>query len=120
MSGYAPLAVRPSTLIFAFDAALLGLALVFAPPAIALAACAPAGGMGVVACELLDRAQAKKPGPSEPWRLDGWMIMVGTLGILGLGASVGPEAVAVAWLLVALLAGLGFASLPNLAPPSGH
>jgi len=97
---------------------LLGLALVLAPPGIALAACAPAGGLGVVACELLDRGAPAARGPSEPWRLDGWMIMVGTLGILGMGASIGPEAVATAWLLVALLAGLGFASLPNLAPPT--
>ena len=110
--------MRPATLIFALDAALLGLALVLTPPAVALAACAPAGVLGVVACELLDRAKPDPRGPSEPWRLDGWMIMVGTLGILGLGASVGPGAVVTAWLLVALLAGLGFASLPNLAPPT--
>jgi hypothetical protein len=112
--------VRPATALFALDAALLGLALVFAPPAVALAACAPAGGLGVVACELLDRAERNPERASEPWRLDGWMIMVGTLGVLGLGAAVGPGAIAVAWLLVAMLAGLGFASLPNLAPPSGH
>lgn len=118
MSGYAALAVRPATVIFAVDAMLLGLTLVLAPPGLALAACAPAGGLGVVACELLDRGEREARGPSEPWRLDGWMIMVGTLGILGMGASIGPEAVATAWLLVALLAGLGFASLPNLAPPT--
>ena len=112
--------MRPATVIFALDAALLGLALVLSPPAIALAACAPAGGLGVVACELLDRAERHPRGRGEPWRLDGWMIMVGTLGILGLGAAVGPGAIAVAWLLVALLAALGFTSLPNLAPPSGH
>lgn len=120
MSGYAALSVRPATVIFAFDAALLGLALVLAPPPFALAACAPAGGLGVIACELLDRSESRSPGTVEPWRLDGWMILVGTLGILGLGAAVGPGAIAIAWLLVALLAGLGFASLPNLAPPSGH
>ena len=112
--------MRPPTVIFALDATLLGLALVLAPPAVALAACAPAGGLGVVACELLDRAERPARGGGEPWRLDGWMLMIGTLGILGLGAAVGPGAIAVAWLLVALLAGLGFASLPNLAPPSGH
>lgn len=111
--------MRAATLIFALDAALLGMALVFAPAPFALAACAPAGTLGVVACELLDRAVRTGAGSHEPWRLDGWMIMVGTLGILGLGASIGPEAVAVAWLLVALLAGLGFTSLPNLAPPTG-
>jgi hypothetical protein len=38
------------------------------------------------------------------------------LAVLGLGASVGPEASGVAWLLVALVAGLGLAALPNLAP----
>jgi hypothetical protein len=118
VSGYAALAVRPATVIFALAAVLLGLALVLAPPGWALTACAPAGGLGVVACELLDRRGPDARGASEPWRLDGWMIMVGTLGILGMGASIGPEAVAAAWLLVALLAGLGFASLPNLAPPT--
>jgi len=110
--------VRPATLIFALDAVLLGLALVLARPAVALAACAPAGVLGVVACELLDRAKPDAHEASEPWRLDGWMIMVGTLGILGLGASLGPEVVGTAWLLVALLGGLGFASIPNLAPPT--
>jgi len=110
--------MRTATLIFGIDAALLGLALLLAPPSFALAACAPAGGLGVVACELLDRSDRTATVVHEPWRLDGWMLMVGTLGILGLSASVGPEAVAVAWLLVALLAGLGFASLPNLAPPT--
>ncbi|HWP07812.1 MAG TPA: hypothetical protein VNN72_18830 [Polyangiaceae bacterium] len=110
--------MRPSTVIFALDAALLALSLVFAPAPFALAACAPAGVLGVVACELLDRGERNAAATHEPWRLDGWMIMVGTLGILGLGASIGPEAVVVAWLLVALLAGLGFASLPNLAPPT--
>jgi hypothetical protein len=73
--------------------------------------------LGVLACELLDRLERTARSTVEPWRLDGWMVMVGTLGVLGLGASVGPEAVAVAWLLVAMLGGLGFASLPNLAPP---
>lgn len=111
--------MRPATLIFSLSAALLGLALVFAPAPFALAACAPAGVLGVIACELLDRGERNASAGHEPWRLDGWMIMVGTLGILGLGASIGPGAVAVAWLLVALLAGLGFASLPNLAPPTG-
>lgn len=110
--------MRAPTVIFALDAALLGMVLVLASPPVALMACAPAGGLGVVACELLDRRAREGAVSHEPWRLDGWMVMVGTLGILGLGASIGPEAVAVAWLLVALLAGLGFASLPNLAPPT--
>jgi hypothetical protein len=109
--------LRLVTFLFAVDAVVLGTVLVFAAPQVGLAACAPAGGLGVVACELLDRGERVKRTTSEPWRLDGWMVMVGTLGVLGLGASVGPEAVAAAWLLVALLAGLGFASLPNLAPP---
>jgi hypothetical protein len=110
--------VRAATLIFAIDAAVLGTVLVVASPGLGLAACAPAGAFGVIACELLDRLEKKTPAALEPWRLDGWMLIVGTLGILGLGASVGPEAVAIAWLLVALLAALGFASLPNLAPPA--
>jgi hypothetical protein len=45
------------------------------------------------------------------------MVLVGTLAILGLGLAIGADAVATAWLLVALLGGLAFASLPNLAPP---
>jgi len=109
--------LRVPTLLFAASAVLLALAVVVAPPGLAIVACAPAGTLGVIACELLDRRDRAARGHAEPWRLDGWMVLVGTLGILGLGAAIGGGAVATAWLLVALLAALGFASLPNLAPP---
>jgi len=110
--------VRPATLILALDAAVLGGLLVAAPPTLALVACGPAGALGVIACELLDRADRRQRLTTEPWRLDGWMVLVGTLAVLGLALSTGPEAVVVAWLLVALLAALGFASLPNAGPRS--
>lgn len=109
--------MRGPTLIFASCAVLLALAVIVAPAGFAVLACAPAGALGVIACELLDRRDRGAPGHVEPWRLDGWMVLVGTLGILGLGLAIGGDAVATAWLLVALLAALGFASLPNLAPP---
>jgi hypothetical protein len=111
--------LRAPTLIFAFDTVALALVVVVAPAGLALLACAPAGVLGVVACELLDRkARTATTLRDEPWRLDGWMVLVGTLATLGLGAAIGGDAVAVVWLLVALLGGLGFASLPNLAPRS--
>ena len=109
--------MRAPTLIFASCAVLLALAVLVAPAGIALLACAPAGALGVVACELLDRRDRAARGHVEPWRLDGWMVLVGTLGILGLAAAVGADAVATAWLLVALLTALGFASIANLPPP---
>jgi len=105
----------PTSLLFA-DVALLGLAVAFAPPTIALGACAPAGVVAVVACELLARRPQPASGAHEPWRLDAWTVTVATLAVLGLGASVGSEAASAAWLLLALFAGLGFQSLPNLAP----
>jgi hypothetical protein len=109
------LARLPTILLFS-DVLLLGLALALASPALALAACAPGGVIAVVACELLARRDEIKRATPEPWRLDAWAVAVGTVAVLGLGASVGPEVIGAAWLLVALFAGLGFASLPNLAP----
>jgi hypothetical protein len=94
----------------------LGLALALGSPLVALGATALAGVLAAVACELLAREERKAPHGGEPWRLDGWAVAVGTLAVLGLGASLGPEAIGTAWLMVALIAGLGFASLPNLAP----
>lgn len=108
--------MRTPTVLFASSAVLLALAVIAAPPGFAVLACAPSGALGVVACELLDRRDRGAAGHVEPWRLDGWMLLVGTLGILGLGLAIGGDAVATAWLLVALLAALGFASVPNLAP----
>jgi hypothetical protein len=107
----------PTILLFA-DVVLLGLALALAPPLLALLACVPGGILAIVACELLARREKRHPVTHEPWRLDSWAVTIGTLAVLGVGASVGPEAVGTAWLLVALFAGLGFASLPNLAPGS--
>jgi hypothetical protein len=108
--------VRAPTLLFACSAVLLAGAVIAAPAGFALLACAPAGMLGVVSCELLDRRDRAAREHGEPWRLDGWMLLIGTLAILGLGLAVGSDAVATAWLLVALLGGLAFASLPNLAP----
>ncbi len=107
--------MRLATLILAAAALLLAALLGLAPPHVALIACAPAGVLGVVGCELLDRIARKTRVQSEPWRLDGWMVMVGTLGVLTLGLALGPESVGVAWILVSLLAALAFASLANLA-----
>ena len=105
----------PTILLFA-DGVLLGLLLGLAPPSIGFLACAPGGVFAVVACELLARRERARRVTLEPWRLDSWAVTVGTLAVLGLGASIGPSAVGAGWLLVALFAGLGFASLPNLAP----
>jgi len=105
----------PTLLLFA-DVFFLGLALTLGSPLFALGATVPAGAVAAIACELLARDELKAAARTEPWRLDGWSVTVGTLAVLGLGLSLGPDAVGTAWLLVALIAGLGFASLPNLAP----
>jgi hypothetical protein len=105
----------PTILLFA-DGLVLGLLVAFAPAGIALFATLPAGLLAAVACELLARKAMRDQAGLEPWRLDGWSVVVATLGVLGLTASLGAEAIGVAWLMVALFVGLGFASLPNLAP----
>lgn len=105
----------PTLLLFA-DVFFIGLALALGSPAVGLGATASGGAVAVLACELLARAQHRPEFPREPWRLDGWAVTIATLAVVGLAASIGPEGVGVAWLLVALIAGLGFASLPNLAP----
>ncbi len=105
----------PTILLFVAGFSL-GLALGLGSPTVGLALVVPAGALAVIACELLARSEHRQTIPQEPWRLDGWAVLVGTLAVLGLAASIGPEAVAAGWLLVALIGGLGFASLPNLAP----
>ena len=107
---------RVPTLLLFLDVFCLGLALALGSPQFALGATVPAGAVAAVACELLARDEQKTPLSGEPWRLDGWAVTVGSLAVVGLGLSLGPDAVSTAWLLVALIAGLGFASLPNLAP----
>jgi hypothetical protein len=102
-------------LLFA-DVLAFGLTLALGSPAVALGAAAPAGVIAAFACELLARDERGPEFPREPWRLDGFMVLIGTFAVLGLGASIGPAATGAAWILVALIAGLGFASLPNLAP----
>jgi hypothetical protein len=104
----------PSLLLFA-DVFFMGLALGLGSPLVGLAAAVLGAAVAVFACELLARDDRRPEFPREPWRLDGWAVTIGTLAVLGLAASIGPEAAGVAWLLVALIAGLGFASLPNLA-----
>jgi hypothetical protein len=102
-------------LLFA-DVLLFGLALGLGSPLFALAVTVPAGAVAALACELLARNERTGRPSGEPWRLDGWAVTVGTLAVMGLGLCLGPEMVGAAWLLVALIAGLGVASLPNLAP----
>ncbi|HTQ05167.1 MAG TPA: hypothetical protein VMI54_14990 [Polyangiaceae bacterium] len=105
----------PTLLLFG-DLAALVLALLVGSPQVALGAAGPAGIVAVIACELLARRDRLARVTVEPWRLDGWAALVATLAVLGVGACIGPEASGIVWLLVALVAGLGFASFPNLAP----
>lgn len=101
----------PAYLLFA-GALALGLALVFLPAAVAFAISLVAGIAGAVACGLLARRSGKAPpAHSEPWRFDGFCVVVATLALLALGASIGPEAAPVAWLLVALLVALAMAGI---------
>lgn len=91
----------------------LSLALLFAPPLPALVAAGPAGLAGVVACELTARRRPYTPG-SEPWRFDGYCVLLLTLAVLSLAAVVGAGFSALGWVLAALLVALGVAvSLPE-------
>ena len=91
-----------------FGAAVgLGLCLLVAPWGSGLFATIPAGILGVVACEL--HARGKNDG-SEPWRYDGFCVLLATLAILALGITVGPEAALLGWMLALLLASLGLAA----------
>ena len=111
------LSVPLPSLLLLGDALALGLTVLFAPPQAVFGVTVPAGILAAVACELHARRERRARVNTEPWRVDGWAALVATLAVLGLGACVGPEASGTAWLLVALGAALGLASLPNLAPP---
>jgi len=92
-----------------FGAAVgLGLSLLVAPPGSGLFAALPAGLLGMVACEL--HARSKHDG-NEPWRYDGFCVLLATLAILTLGITIGPEAALLGWMLALLLASLGLATV---------
>jgi hypothetical protein len=91
----------------------LSLALLFAPPVAGLFAAGPAGLVGVVACELTARRRPYTPG-SEPWRFDGYCVLLLTLAVLALAAIVGAGFSGLGWVLAALLLTLGIAvALPE-------
>jgi hypothetical protein len=108
----------PIYILFA-SALGLGLTLLFTPAVIALGVALLAGIAGAIACEWLAR-RGVQPLPShpEPWRFDGFCVVVATLALIALGASIGAEAVKVGWLLVALLAALGMAGIGAVRPPA--
>jgi hypothetical protein len=108
----------PAYLLFA-SALGLGLTLLFTPAAVALGVALLAGIAGAVACEWFAR-RGVQPVPSnpEPWRFDGFCVVVATLALLALGGSIGAEAVPVGWLLVALLVALGMAGVGSVRPPA--
>jgi hypothetical protein len=87
----------------------LAAALLFAPSAAGLIAAGPAGLAGVVACELTARRRPYTPG-SEPWRFDGYCVLLLTLAVLGLAATIGTDFSALGWLLATLLLALGIAA----------
>jgi hypothetical protein len=114
-SGRAPPAARLSLGAGLLLGAGLGLALtlLIAPSVATVFAAGPLGLAGVVACELIARRRPYTPG-AEPWRFDGYCVLLLTLAVLSVAAIVGPEFSAVAWLLVALLIALGIAiTLPE-------
>jgi hypothetical protein len=93
----------------------LSAALLFAPGLAGLIAAGPAGLAGVVACELTARRRPYTPG-SEPWRFDGYCVLLLTLAVLALAAVIGPTFSALGWMLVALLIALGISAA--LAEPT--
>lgn len=118
-----PVKAAPPILRFTLSAGLflgaglgLTLALLFVPPGPALFASGPAGLVGVAACELAARRRPYTPG-SEPWRFDGYCVLLLTLAVLALAAIIGPYFTALGWVLAALLLALGVAvSLPEPEP----
>jgi hypothetical protein len=87
----------------------MALALLLAAPVATLFASGPLGLAGVVACELTARRRPYAPG-GEPWRFDGYCLLLLTLAVVSLAAIVGPEFSALGWVLAALLIGLGIAA----------
>jgi len=99
-----------------FAQALILLTLVhFASPGVVFAVGPIAGLVGAGACLAAGRARFVKPAAEEPWRLDAWGSFLAGLALPALGFSVGPEAAALGWLLVALLVGLGTMALAGRA-----
>jgi hypothetical protein len=108
----------PTYILFA-SALALGLTLLFTPALIAFGVALLAGIAGALACEWLARSGVQPlPRHPEPWRFDGFCVVVATLALLALGASIGAEAMPVGWLLVALLAALGMAGIGSTRPPA--
>lgn len=108
----------PAYLLFA-GALGLALTLLFTKPIIAFGMALLAGVAGAVACEWFARRGVQPvPGHAEPWRFDGFSVVVATFALLGLGASIGVEAAPVGWLLVALLVALGMAGIGTVRPPA--
>jgi hypothetical protein len=95
-----------------FAQALVFLVLVqWAPPALVFL-CGPLAGLvGAGACLVARRAHLAKPASEEPWALDAWGALLAGLTLPVLGWSVGPEATAAGFLLVAMLVGLGTMAL---------
>jgi len=92
--------------------AALGLtaSLLFLPHALRFYASLPAGMLGAAGCELAERQQRGRPA-SEPFRFDGYCVLLLTAALLGLGATIGPEIAPLGWLLVTLLLSLAIAAL---------
>jgi hypothetical protein len=68
----------------------LALCLILAPPWAALYAVAPAGLLGMAGAELAARSKKHESESAEPWRYDGFCLLLGTLGVLALFVTVGP------------------------------
>jgi len=83
----------------------------FASPVIVFVAGPVSGVIGAGACIAAKRAHFAKPASEEPWGLDAWGSLLAGFALPVLGWSVGPEAAAVGFLLVALLVGLGTMAL---------
>ncbi len=100
----------PVPTLFLVGAALgLAAALLFLPQSLRFFASLPAGLVGATACELAERRQRGRRA-SEPFRFDGYCVLLLTAALLGLGAGIGPEIAPLGWLLVTLLLSLAIAA----------
>jgi hypothetical protein len=97
--------------VFFAQAGVLLILVHFASPGVVFLVGPIAGLVGAGACLAARRAEFAKPASEEPWRLDAWGSLLAGIALPVLGWSVGPEAASLAWLLAALLVGLGTMAL---------
>jgi hypothetical protein len=109
----------PSAVVVAgvfFGQAILLVALLHFTSAMVVFVSGPIAGLvGAGACIAARHTRFVRPASEEPWALNAWGSALAGFALPALGASVGPEAAALAWLLAALHVGLGTMAIAGRA-----